>query len=40
MRILQCISGEKSLCCNRKNGTAVQTKKKSTRVFNFEYVVM
>lgn len=28
MRILQCISGEKSLCCNRKNGTAVQTKKR------------
>lgn len=28
MRILQCISGEKSLCCNRKNGTAMQTKKR------------
>lgn len=28
MRILQCIFGEKSLCCNRKNGTAMQTKKR------------
>lgn len=28
MRILQCISGEKSLCCNRKNGIAMQTKKR------------